>query len=96
MRGRSVEDVIRMIRDAFRAPNRGDRNVPSGDAAPTRETAVEGASEVSSEPPPGDALSTDATAPGGWIIMGCGDEDGERGFVVEGTLRPSKPREGKP
>ena len=75
VRGRSVEDVIGMIRDACRAPDRANPDafeVPSGPLSPD------------------DVLITDVTTPGGWIIIGCGDEKGERGFIVEGTTKPSR------
>jgi hypothetical protein len=99
VRGLSVEDVIGMIRDACRAPDQDDREGGSVDASPAQETpenTTEGASEVPSESSPEDTLLTDVTTPGGWTIIGCGDENGEHGCIVEGTIRPSKSRERKP
>ena len=101
MRGLSVEDVIGMIRGACRASDPADPGAPSVDAGPTRENVEEERSEVPSGPlSPDDVVITEVTTPGGWIIMGCGDEKGERGFIVEGTVGRSnrgtsqKPDEG--
>jgi hypothetical protein len=88
--GLSVGDVIGMIRDACGVPDPADHGVPSGEAGPTRERIEEERSEVPSETlSPDDVVITDETTPGGWIIFGFADEKGERGFVVEGTVRPS-------
>jgi hypothetical protein len=101
VRGRSVADVIGMIRDACGAPDPG-AVAPSVKAGPTREQVEEERSEVPSEPlSPDDVVITDETTTGNWIIIGCGDEEGERGFIVEGTVRPSprgtsqKPKKGE-
>jgi hypothetical protein len=90
--GRSVEAVIGMIRNACGAPDPADPGAPSVEAIPTREHIEEERSTVPSGPlSPDDVVFTDET-PGDWIIVGFGDEEGERGFIVEGTVRPSNPR----
>lgn len=91
--GLSVEDVTRMIQDACGASEPGGPATPSVEAGPTREHNEEERSEVPSEPlSPDDVVITDETTPGNWIIIGCSDETGEHGFVVEGTVRPSNPK----
>jgi hypothetical protein len=91
--GLRVGDVIDMIRNARGVPDPADRGTPSVEAGPTREHIEEDRSEVLSELlSPDDVVITDETTPGGWIIIGCGDENGEHGFIVEGTARPSNPR----
>jgi hypothetical protein len=91
--GLGVRDVIDMIRDACGASDSADPAAPPVEAGPTREHIEEEGSEVPSEPlSPDDVVITDVTTPGGWMIIGCGDEKGEHGFIVEGTVRPSNPR----
>jgi hypothetical protein len=93
-RGLSMEDIILMIRDqrdATDRPDPADPGTPSEEAGLTREHIEEERSEVPSEPlSPDDVVFTDETTPGNWIIIGCGDEKGEHGFIVEGTTRPSR------
>ena len=94
--GLGVGDVIGMIRDACRAPDPADPGAPSVEEIPTREHIEDERSGVPSEPlSPDDVVITDVKTPGNWIIIGCGDEKGEHGFIVEGTVRPSKSRERK-
>jgi hypothetical protein len=93
VRGQSVGDVIGMIRDACGVPDPADLGALSVEAIPTREHIEQERSGVPSEPlSPDDVVFWDETTPSDWIIIGCGDKKGERGFIVEGTVRPSNPR----
>jgi hypothetical protein len=86
VRGQSVEDVLDMIRDACQTPIGADADT-SVDTGPI----LESDHRIASESPPHGLVFEDVSEPGGWVIIGCGDENSEHGFILEGKVSPSVP-----